>query len=235
MVKLSSNREYKELDAEQKASVVSGDRFVKYDLPAKVDVGVWNVETLMISRPNQRPIVVYYKITPAVDQEEQDNLRSIWAKSKDPETQMDLVDSEDKQVQELIYRFRTSRYISFHESLAEKLLVLHNCAKEEDSTSSGIAISSLRYFFNFFHLHSKLKCPTISLTPDNNIYARWKGEKGCLFSIHFLSDGNASFVIFKPNDKHPELKIRLSGIATTDILMETVESHGVSDWISNER
>jgi hypothetical protein len=193
---------------------------------------VWNVETLMI---NQCPAVVCYKITPAAGQEEQGNLISGCSESKDPVTQMDLVDSEDKQVQELIYRFRTSLYISFHESLADKLLALHNYAKEEDSTSSGIAIGSLRYFFNFFHLHSKLKCPTISLTPDNNIYTRWKGEKGCLFSVHFLPNGNASFVIFKPNDKHPELKIRLSGKTTTDILMETVESYGVNDWISNER
>jgi hypothetical protein len=217
-----------------KSNIAYGESLVKDDLPAKVDVGVWNFKALRIPRPKQRP-VVYYEITPAVSQEEQDNRISEWVGSKDPETQTDLVDNEEKQVQELIYRFRTSLYISFHESLADKLLALHNYAKEEDSTSSGIAIGSLRYFFNFFHLHSKLKCPTISLTPDNNIYTRWKGEKGCLFSVHFLPNGNASFVIFKPNDKHPELKIRLSGKTTTDILMETVESYGVNDWISNER
>lgn len=212
-----------------KVSIVSGDKFVDYDLPAKADAGVWNAEALTI---NQRPAVCY-KITSAVDQEEQDT--TDLAMDKDPETQMDLVDSEDKQVKELIYRLKTWPYISAHESLANKLIALHNCAKEEDSTSSGIAIGSLRYFFYFFHLHSKFKCPTISLTRDNNIYARWKDEKGRLFSIHFLSDGNASFVIFKPNDKHPELKMRLSGIAPTDILMEAVESYGVRDWISNER
>jgi hypothetical protein len=220
--------------AEQESSITSGDRLVKHNpLANDADAGVWNFKTLMIPRPKQRPIV-YYEITPTVGQEEPDNLRSEWVESKDQVT-TDLVDSEEKQAQELIYRFRTSRNISVHESLAKKLLALHNYAKEEDSTSSGITIGSLRHFFNFFHLHSKLKCPTISLTPDNNVYARWKGEKDCLFSIHFLSNGNASFVIFKPNDKHPELKIRLSGIATTDILMETVESYGVNDWISNEK
>ena len=216
------------------ASTVYGDELVDYDHSFTVDVGTWNLKTSKIPRPEQRP-EVYYENTPAVGQEKQGNLISKWVRSKDPETQTNLVDSEDKQVQELIYRFRTSLYISAHASLADNLLAVHNCTKEEDSTSFGIAIGSLRYFFNFFHLHSKLKCPIISLTPDNNIYARWKGEMGCLFSIYFLSDGNASFVIFKPNDKHPELKIRLSGIATTDILMETVESYDVNDWISNER
>lgn len=234
MVKENLNELYEMVGIEPNPSITSGDRLVKHNaLVNEVDAGVWNFKTLMISGSKQRPII-YYKITPAVGQEVQNNLRSELVGSKDPVT-TNLIYNEEKQVQELIYRFRNSLYISAHESLADKLLAIHNCTKEEDSTSSGIAIGSLRYFFNFFHLHSKLKCPIISLTPDNNIYARWKGEKGCLFSIHFLSDGNASFVIFKPNDKHPELKMRFSGIATTDILMETVESSGVSDWVSNER
>lgn len=217
------------------SNIAYGNSFVKDDLPAEADVGVWGGEARKISRPSQKRTFASFTIMPSVDCEEQGKVISEYFENEDPRTQTAILDREDEQVHGIIYLFRASLNISANKSLADKLLALHNCAKEEDSASSGIAIGSLRYFFNFFHLHSKLKCPIISLTPDNNIYARWKDGQGCVFSIHFLSDGNASFVIFKPNDKHPELKMRLSGIATTDILMETVESFGVSDWISDER
>jgi len=109
---------------------------------------------------------------------------------------------------------------------------LFNDAKEEDSASLGISVGSLRNFYNFLRLHTNLKCPTISLTPDYNIYASWRGEQNRVFSVHFLPNGDVRFVIFKPNDRHPGRQIRLSGIATTDVLMETVVPDSVSDWIS---
>ena len=105
-------------------------------------------------------------------------------------------------------------------------------AKEEDPDCIGIAAKSLRYFYNFIHLHTDIKCPTISLTPDYNIYASWRGEQNRVFSIHFLPNADARFVIFKPNDRHPERKIRISGIATIDILMETVTPYRIEGWIS---
>ena len=84
----------------------------------------------------------------------------------------------------------------------------------------------------FFQINTNIKCPTISLTPENNIYASWKGKQNRVFSVHFLASGSVRFVIFKPNDRHPEQQIRLSGTATSDILRETVTPYGVWDWIS---
>ena len=139
------------------------------------------------------------------------------------------------QVQELIFQIRRSLSIRYHESLANRLLTLFNDAKEEDSTSVGIEVGSLRNFYNFLLSHTDLKCPAISLTPDNDIYASWREEQNQVFTVHFLPDENVRFVIFKPNDKHPERKIRLSGTATADTLIETVASSGVWDWISDER
>lgn len=152
--------------------------------------------------------------------------------NQDPITQTTLLKREEDQVQELISRIKRSKSICYRESLANRLLTLFNDAKEEDSASLGIGVGSLRNFYNFFRLHTKLKCPTISLTPDYNIYASWRGEQNRVFSVHFLPNGDARFVIFKPNDRHPERQIRLSGIATTDVLMETVTPDSVSDWIS---
>jgi hypothetical protein len=144
----------------------------------------------------------------------------------------DLLDSEEVQVQELILRVKTSSSIPYRKNLANRLLTLFNDAKEEDPASLGIAVGSFRNFYNFLHLHTNLKCPTISLTPDYNIYASWRDEENRVFSVHFLPNGDARFVIFKPNDRHPERQIRISGSATTDILMETVSPYGAWDWIS---
>ena len=68
--------------------------------------------------------------------------------------------------------------------------------------------------------------------PEDNIYASWRSEQNRLFSVHFLPNGDTRFVIFKPNERHPDKQMRISGTATTDILMETVTPYGVWDWIS---
>ncbi len=212
------------------ASIAYGESLVKDDLPAKVDVGVWNFKTLMIPRSKQRP-VVYYEITPAVGQEEQDNRISEWVGSKDPETQTDLVDSEDKQVQELIYRFRTFLSIPYHKKLADRLLSLFNYEKEEDPDSLCIAAGSLRDFYDFLHLHDNLKYPSITLSPDNNILASWRSEQNRVFSVHFLSNKDVRFVIFKPIKKYPDRKFRFSGAATIDTLMDEIPKD-MLDWIT---
>jgi len=53
-----------------------------------------------------------------------------------------------------------------------------------------------------------------------------------VFSVHFLSNRDVRFVIFKPNNRHPEKQIRISGTATADTLMETVTPNGLVDWIA---
>jgi hypothetical protein len=138
---------------------------------------------------------------------------------------------EDNIVKQIIFQIRKSVLIFHREKLANRILSLFDYAKEEDYHSPGIAVESLRNFYYFINKYPKLKYPNITLTPDNNIYASWENEKNRLFSVHFLSDGNVNFVIFKPNDKHPKQKIRLSGYVTVDILMETADPNGVDEWI----
>lgn len=147
-------------------------------------------------------------------------------------TQEVLLNTEEDKVQELISQIRESHHIRCHEILANRLITLFNDAKEEDPDRIGIVVDSLRNFNNFFRLHTKLKCPIISLTPDNNIYASWRAEKNRLFSVHFLQDNNVHFVLFQPNERHPSQQIRLSGIATIDVLLEKVAPHNICDWIT---
>jgi len=149
-------------------------------------------------------------------------------------TQEDLINIEDAQVQELIFHIKESISIHCHENLANRLITLFKDAKAEDSANIGIAVESLRNFYYFFrsNTNTNLKCPSISLTPDNDIYASWRVERSRIFSVHFLPDDNVQFVIFKPNDKHPEKLFRFSGLVTTDALMELASKYGVNDWIS---
>ena len=154
-----------------------------------------------------------------------------WPEKRDPFTQTNLLDSEEDQVRNLIFRTRTSLSTHYREKLADRLAMLFDDAKEEDSTSVGIAAGSLQNFYDFLRLNTNLQCPTLSLTPENNIYASWKVGQNRVFSVHFLPDGDTHFVVFKPNELHPERQVRLSGTATTDILMATVTRYGVGDWI----
>jgi len=144
--------------------------------------------------------------------------------SRDSLTQENLLNSKEDQVQELIFRIKTSRLIPLRENLANRLLALYYDAKEEDPECVGIVSESLRSFNDFLHLYTNIKCPTVSLTPDNNIYASWRLEHNRVFSIHFLPNADVRFVMFKPNEKHPERKIRISGSATIDTLK-------LEDWI----
>lgn len=215
-------------------STAYGDKFIDYQSPKRQPhPGAWDLKNIISQHLLLSvPMRIRSSPTSAVNQENRDVFISRWPEKKDPFTQADLLDSEEAQVQELIFRIRTSISIPYWKGLANKLVTLFNDAKEEDFASPGIAVGSLRNFYNFFRLHTNLKCPTISLTPEYNIYASWRGEQNKVFSVHFLSNSEVRFVIFKPNDKHPERQIRIAGTTTTDILKETVVPFGLWNWIS---
>lgn len=102
--------------------------------------------------------------------------------------------------------------------------------KKKDPPGPGIAVNSLSSFFDFIKLHANIRTPSLSLSPDHNIYASWRGENR-IFSAHFLPDGDIRFVLFKPNNRHPQRKIRVSGTATGDTLTEIVAPESLSDWV----
>jgi hypothetical protein len=212
------------------ASTAYGDKFIDYySAGRQPHSGVWNPRDIQNYWESYIP---ERKYVTSVNTENSEVYTRAWPDKKDPFTQADLLDSEEDQIQQLIYQIKTSPIILYRERIANRLVTLFNDAKEEDFTSGGIAIGSLRNFYNFFQLHADLKCPTISLTPDNNIYASWRVDQEKVFSVLFLSNGDTCFVIFKPNDLHPERQIRISGTTTTDMLKAEVAPHGVWDWIS---
>jgi hypothetical protein len=207
------------------ASIAYGNNSLLYPLAVGTSLGGW------LTTSDRKPTRAGFSLTSAVNQEVLEILISDWPAKNDSFTQANLLDTEEDQIKELIFRIRTTLSIPYRESLATRLVTLFGDAKEEDVDSVGIALDSLQSFYNFFRINNNLKCPIISLTPDNTIYASWKGEQNRVFSVHFLSNRDVRFVIFKPNNRHPEKQIRISGTATTDTLMETLRSICL-DWIT---
>jgi hypothetical protein len=214
-------------DFAQIPSIVYGNKSIEDNSPSdypNTDTAVQKFSPIIFLK-------MVYGNTAFVNQEESDTSIIDLPENQDPITQANLLKSEEDQVQELIFRIKRSRTISYRESLANRLLALFNDAKEEDLDCVGIAAESLHNFHNFIQLHTKIKCPIISLTPEYNIYASWRDEQNRVFSVHFLPNMDARFVMFKPNDRHPERKIRVSGLTTFDILMETLKPYCIEDWI----
>ncbi len=195
---------------------------------------------MKFGRLRKMPEAAYqYFESPSVNQENRNpKFKIFWREDaftqrEDAFTQSDLVSTKDEQAQELILQIRKFFFIFNQESLANQLITLFNFAKEERPTSPGISVNSLSSFYDFLKLNTNIRTPNLSLSPDRNIYASWRVEKR-VFSAHFLPEGDIRFVLFKPNKRHPKRKIRVTGIATSDTLMEIIAPENLSDWVLYE-
>jgi hypothetical protein len=139
---------------------------------------------------------------------------------------------ERLKVERLIDFIRDKSNIQFAEELAARLILLCQAAKEEDPEEVPISPGSLRNFIGFLQQAPNLRYPDVVLTPSNEIRAQWRTAPNRHFAVVFLPTGEARFVIFTPNRRDPDKIDRLSGITSTDTLMETAEPHGVLEWAS---
>ncbi|NQU80052.1 MAG: hypothetical protein HQ543_00865 [Bacteroidetes bacterium] len=217
--------------ATQEAARIYSNEYLKDDTLGDYPyIGAWRLHPEV-----QQVIDIKFWITSAVDQEDPETSAGVLSGNENSFTQADLLNNEDNQVQQLIFQIRISTSIPNSERLANRLNSLFNAAKEEDPDSPGISVDSIHSFYHFLQKHTNLKYPIITLTPDNDIYASWKGGLNQVFSVHFVSNENTYFVIFKPNENNPERKIISYGTDTADTLLKTVASTGICDWISDER
>lgn len=138
--------------------------------------------------------------------------------------------TDDESVEEIIWHAGTTLSVRYRTRLVSRLCELQKAVQEEESDSRGISAKSLQHFIELLKANPALRCPAISATPERNIYASWKSGSDRIFSINFLPDGKVRFVIFCPNDKHPGQTIRLSGIATVDVIISVAAPHGVLNW-----
>ena len=231
MCQIQSNDE--EFKRKQIESIIYGNR----SLDRTVHQETWACSASNQSNPSCERVPsnaankVIYQITSAVN-EISYGIHYSTAIAEMIPSQLSLFNVENERIQNLIFQIRMSSVISYRERIATNLLALNDYTKEESPESTGISLGSLQSFYDFIQMHNNLKCPIISLTPDDNIYLSWRGEKNRLFSIHFLPGEEVRFVVFKPNDMHPGKEDRFSGRTTYDTLKEAVTQYLVWDWIS---
>ncbi len=138
----------------------------------------------------------------------------------------------DETVEEVIWKALSILRIPERGKLAHRLLEIQKEIQEENEPiCPGISISSLKSFLSFLKSNEDLRYPLMSASPEGNIYASWKREPGYVFSIHFLQEDNVRFVLFRPNEKHARQMIRISGSATTDVVLEIARAHGIRTWV----
>ncbi len=140
--------------------------------------------------------------------------------------------NEDEKVLELISHIQGQLNIDFAERLTSRIQFLFEVSKEEYPDEIAIISGSLRNFISFLQSSPNLNYPDVVLTPSKNIRVQWKTANNRHFAVEFLSTGDTQFVVFSPDQKHPERTIRLSGLVSLDSLMETVKPHGILGWSS---
>jgi hypothetical protein len=130
----------------------------------------------------------------------------------------------------LVKKIRALTTLIRKENVYNRILELMNLLQEEENIINS---DSLYSFYRFFNLNRKLNLPSISLTPDNEIYSSWEINENQLFDLHFLGQDNVKFVLFVPSKEKPENIIRLSGITKADsVINEVAKPFGIISWIS---
>ena len=138
--------------------------------------------------------------------------------------------AEEQSVDEIIRRIRTTLPDRYGQKLSARINELQQAVKDEELDGRGIDAGSLSHFVGVLKAYPAFRCPTVSVTPDRNIYASWKSGKDRVFSVHFLPNGSVRFVIFYPNTEHPGDVIRVSGVATADVVVKVAVPHGILSW-----
>lgn len=140
--------------------------------------------------------------------------------------------SDDEKVNEIVLYLNSKVNISFSKRIADRIKFLFEAAKEEYPEEVAILPESLKNFVSFLQSEPNLKYPDVVLSPEKNICTQWRTAPNRHFSVEFIPNGDARFVIFSPDPKHPDKTNRMSGIVSVDSLMQTAQPHGVLSWCS---
>ena len=93
----------------------------------------------------------------------------------------------------------------------------------EDPESAEMSIESMASFVAFLHSVRGIRLPSLSLTPDGNIYASWR-KRDRVFSAEFRSGGLATYVLFRPAPGGTGSKLRSAGSAPAVQLLSIPET-----------
>lgn len=134
------------------------------------------------------------------------------------------------EIETLMQKIRSSRSVPVGECVSNRLRGLRQCFKEEEGMD--ISLDSLRAVFSFLDRSIIALKPDVSLTPDGDVYLRWKRDAGHLFALHFRDDRRVRFALFIPNPRHLRKVSRYSGYETLDTVLDSADKLGsVRTWI----
>ena len=91
----------------------------------------------------------------------------------------------------------------------------------EDYEGRQLSPSSLDGLIDFLEASPPSGYPDLTLTPAGDCYAEWRTLHSKV-AIEFLATGDARYLVFRPNPRHPQRTDRLTGMTTTDALSETM-------------
>ena len=111
--------------------------------------------------------------------------------------------------------------LPYQAKLAARLRSL-STAYAEDYEGRPLSGRSLDSMLDFLATASAPGYPGLTATPAGDLYAEWQGREGRRLTVEFLDSGDARYLIFLPNPKHPGRLDRLSGATTADALGDTI-------------
>jgi hypothetical protein len=153
----------------------------------------------------------------------------------DPSDMEEMAEMCSKQeIDALLDQIQTCCEPELGSALISRLSFLREVLEEEQGSKADISSESLRGLLLFLPRLGRIRSPEISLTPDLDVYLRWKLDTSRLFAVHFLGHKKVRFAAFAPNPRHPGIVDRISGTATVDTVLEMADrSCSVGDWIGS--
>lgn len=148
--------------------------------------------------------------------------------------ELDRVRADDRPFLKVVGDLRNAPTIPERDALADRLEGLLQAYLED--YGQALDAESLRTFMAFVSHHPELKRPVITATPDGNLFAEWKGDKGRRYlGVQFLPTRQVRYVAIRPNPRHAPYRIRSSGLVTVDQLLAEITSYDVTDWAGRSK
>lgn len=113
--------------------------------------------------------------------------------------------------------------LPFASRLADRIATLR-AAFAEDYDGRQLSCRAIATLIEFLESTPSLPYPDLTATPAGDIYAGWRRPEGHALTIEFMDSGDARFLAFRPNPRHPERIDRFSGLTTADALGDAMPS-----------
>ena len=104
---------------------------------------------------------------------------------------------------DILIRRLQSTSIAYQTRLAERIIKL-STAFAEDYDGHTLSAQSLAGLVDFLEASPASGYPDLTATPAGDVYAEWHGPEGRRLTIEFLASGDARYLLFRPNPKHPQ-------------------------------